>query len=90
MHLIFEEIWYISYPCHLDTHLKSLHRRTDFSVVNLLIEHITEAVAAVSILSRDDKAVELWLQGVLLGAEPKAMRQAQLHTDFRHKARTSM
>lgn len=67
---------HISYPCHLDTYLESLHCRADFSVVNLLIEHITEAIAAVPILSCDDKAMELWLQGVFLGAELKAMRQA--------------
>jgi hypothetical protein len=58
--------------------------------VNLLIEHVTEAIAAVPILSCDDKAVEPWLQGVLLGAELKAMWQAQLHINFRHIVRTPM
>jgi hypothetical protein len=75
---------------HPDRYLESLHCRADFSVVNLLIEHITEAIAAVSILSCDDKAVELRLQGVLLGTEPKAVWQAQLRINFRYKTKTQM
>jgi hypothetical protein len=50
--------------------------------VHLLIEHITKAIAAAPILSRDDKAVELWLQGVLLYAKLQAMWQAQLWTVY--------
>lgn len=67
---------YISCPHHLDTHLKSLHGRADLAIVNLLIEHITEAIDTAPILSCDDKAVELWVPGMLLCAKLQAMRQA--------------
>jgi hypothetical protein len=74
--LISQKSVFISYHPHVGTHLQGLHGRADFAVAHLLIENITEAIAAAPILSRDDEAVELRLQGVFLRAKLHALRQA--------------